>query len=221
MVFARLPRLGEVKTRLARDLGPELALRIYQACLSDSLARYRRVPASRRMLWITGNSETEIRAELEREGIAGGYEIRTQGPGDLGMRLTAALREAWEASLKKVVFLGADSPTLPMAYLARALTALDEVPTAIGPARDGGYYLLGLTPDSPEVFEGIPWGTDGVLTATLERLRGSPAVLLPRWYDVDHLEDLRRLDRDLRRASCCPALSGILAEVSRNLTEGS
>jgi hypothetical protein len=100
-----------------------------------------------------------------------------------------------------VCLLNADSPTLPVAYLVAAATLLaapgDRI--VLGPATDGGYYLIGMKRPHPGLFEGVAWSTDQVMAQTLERAEslGLGVALLPTWYDVDDAETLRMLTREV------------------------
>lgn len=188
MVFAKAPVPGRVKTRLASALGEAPAAELHAAFVRDVVRRHRR-PGRRLTVWRAGDPEHPLWAEL-------GMPLATQQGPDLGARMHAAFAEelAGDAS---VVVLGTDSPTLPPALVDAAFDALDEVPVVVGPACDGGYYLLGARGSVPPVFEAMPWGTGQVLTRTLRALQaaGVDYRLLPFWYDVDRPEDL-----DLLRA---------------------
>lgn len=202
MVFAKAPTPGRVKTRLA--LPPATAAALHAAFVRDVVARHGR--ADRRVtVWRAGDLAHPLWAELvERHGVA----LAEQPPGDLGDRMAAAFA-AEGAAGDPVVILGTDSPTLPPAFVDDAFAALAEGEAVIGPACDGGYYLLGLrgaaTRDRALWPPGLAWGTDAVLPATLAALaaRGPFAVLDP-WYDVDRPADLRWLRHHLPRVTPPP-----------------
>ncbi|RME44423.1 MAG: glycosyltransferase, partial [Deltaproteobacteria bacterium] len=122
----------------------------------------------------------------------GRFPIRAQGEGDLGRRMAHAFSLGL-ASHERVVVIGSDAPTLPPAHLSAAFDALRTRKVVIGPARDGGYYLIGLRGEIPPIFEGIAWGSASVLADTLERLPPRQTHLLPFWFDVDTPDDLRLL----------------------------
>jgi len=217
VVFGRAPVPGAVKTRLfqrpaappgaetsGRSLGPLDAARLYSAFLADVLDKGSRAGFSRRCLYLDGPLEHPKIAEL-----AGQYDyaLRPQTSGDLGARLSAAVAAELRDGARYVVVIGSDSPTLPAAYLEQAkelLSGLCEV--VLGPATDGGYYLIGMARPRLELFAaGMPWGTAGVLPATLERLirlgeAGVRSSLLPFFYDCDTPEDLHLLCACLRHA---------------------
>jgi len=99
----------------------------------------------------------------------------------------------------RVAIIGADTPTLPLEHVLRAFELLKDRDVVLGPSADGGYYLLGARDVVPEIFRGIPWGTDRVLEETLKILKilGLPRVVLPVWRDVDGPEDLEEIRRGL------------------------
>jgi len=108
-----------------------------------------------------------------------------------------AFEDRFAEGFERVVIIGADSPTLPPVYIEQALRSEQEV--VMGPSTDGGYYLIGMKGKMTDIFAGIPWGTDDVLSKTLKALqaKGNHAELLPVWYDVDLPEDLRFLKTHL------------------------
>ena len=120
---------------------------------------------------------------------------------DLGQRMQNCLTEHLALGFRRVVIIGADSPTLPLEILTSAFAALRDRDIVLGPSLDGGYYLMGARTVAPEMFRGITWGGPTVLRDTLRILKilGMAPVLLPQWYDVDTVEDLRRLAGDIMR----------------------
>lgn len=190
--MARFPRPGTAKSRLAADLGEPVAHRLYVAMLRTSLERLARLQGLRRCWHVEGGSPADARGLLKQWDLAGAWTLRVQAPGDLGDRLREAARIHLEEA-GAVVFLGADSPTLPLPYVNRAVQALQEVPFVLGPSADGGYWLLGMRRLEEKIFREIPWGSADVLEATLRRLAAREVVLLPMWYDLDEVSDLERL----------------------------
>jgi uncharacterized protein len=188
VVFARAPVEGQVKTRLARAIGAQRACALYRAFLEDVCALAGSVDA-RRVLAVDGPLD---HPELQRLALENGLELRAQVPGDLGTRMRAALEESLPACV-----IGTDAPTLPRAWLEEALAEVGRHDAVIGPSADGGYWLLGLQRPIPELFRDLPWSTGEVLPATLERLRGRRAHLLPFHYDVDDEAGLRLLSAHL------------------------
>ena len=211
-VFARFPRLGRVKSRLAGRIGDEAALKLYSALLCDSLRRYQRLPAEEKILYFTGCSAGEGVQFLSCVAGLQGFHIAIQGEGDLGDRMWAAAQQSLAQS-SGIVFVGSDSPTVPIPYLRRALQEISETtPIVVGPSRDGGYFLLGLSQPRPELFRDVTWGSNAVLRETLGSAPREDVVLLPFWYDVDEWEDLVRLHQDItqRPISEYPSLRSTL-----------
>ncbi len=194
LIFARYPRLGRVKTRLNPILSPQQSLRLYTAFLLDTLERTALLDIPRK-LFLADCDESEG-AGLLSLAPAGRLDIDIQRGADLGERMWNAYRSV---DSRRAVFIGADSPTLPLSYLEEAFQALRRKPVTIGPVADGGYYLLGLSEPRRELFEGIDWGTDAVLRQTLERLEAGEYFLLPPWRDIDTPQDLAGLALDLRQ----------------------
>jgi rSAM/selenodomain-associated transferase 1 len=173
-----------VKTRLATELGAARAAEAAHAFLLDTLERCARVAARRIVVF----APSEARAEFASL-VPAGYELIEQGSGDLGERLAQFFGAQAEGT--HVVVLGADSPTLPLDYVEQAFALLGQYEAVLGPATDGGYYLLGSRGLLAEAFADIPWSTPHVLEATVAQLqrRGRSLALLPPWYDVDTVED--------------------------------
>jgi len=186
-VFVRAPEAGRVKTRLAAEVGAEAALRVYVRLAEHALAEARAAGAAVRVHFTPAGAEAAVRGWL-----GGPADYLPQAEGDLGERLERAFAEAFAAGFRRVVVIGSDLPELSAEVLRRAAVLLDGYAAVLGPARDGGYYLLGLRAPLPEVFRGIPWSTDAVLARTLDRLRaaGIEPALLETLGDVDEAADL-------------------------------
>jgi rSAM/selenodomain-associated transferase 1 len=200
-LFAKWPAAGAVKTRLGGD--PAWGARVARAFLADTLARLAHIPARRLLAFAPAGAAADFAALA-----AGAFDLVPQGEGDLGRRMGRFVRDRLAEGARAVVLVGADSPTLPPEYVERAFASLQTADVVLGPAADGGYYLLGCGPRLPPVFDGIAWGTPSVLGQTVARLE-NPAwrlALLPPWYDVDtpadwsllcgHLGALRRAGID-------------------------
>jgi len=191
IIFARAPQLGEVKTRLAKTVGAERALALYEAFLDDTCALTQGLGA-RRVLSIAGDVDHPRVAHLAKSQR---LTLEPQGDGDLGERMARAI--ATHVPRGPVVIIGSDAPTLPRAHLHQALDELMAHDVVIGPSDDGGYYLIGARVPVPELFVDVHWSTAEVLPTTLQRLAGRSSLVLPPWYDVDSAEDLERLEAEL------------------------
>jgi hypothetical protein len=186
-LFARWPAPGEVKTRLSPALPASLACDLYRAMLEDALALAAEASADERFLYWAG-------APAARDAPPPGFEVRDQKGDDLGARLALAFDDLLRAPGDRAVILGADCPALEAATLRAAFDALEAHDAVLGPARDGGYTLVGLARRAPELFRDIEWSTPRVLDQTLERAAraGLSVSLLPALDDLDTPEDLVR-----------------------------
>lgn len=203
-VMAKAPRIGEVKTRLVPPLSPAQAAEIGANFLKDIaeniLAAAQLRPIDGYMAYSPAGSETLFRSLLPP-----GIELLAPRHTGLRAALYDAAEDLFAAGYGAACLVNADSPTLPTAVLAEAADALmpagDRL--VLGPAADGGYYLIGLKQAHRRLFEDIDWSTERVFSQTLERAGelGLETVRLPVWYDVDDVGSLRRLRDELRGAA--------------------
>ena len=214
LVFAKPPRAGEAKTRLAEVIGQEAAAGIARAFFEDTWADVSSHPWGVPVLATTDPDAPEWR-EL---GVRGAW---AQGDGDLGDRLSRMLQRAL-ARAPAALAVGTDSPGLPGTLLDDARRALGTKDAVLGPSDDGGFYLLGLRRAPDGLLEGLPWSSEETFERTKERLleRGLSVHVLPPWFDVDRPEDLeplrRRLVRgELRAPATARALARLAAETPR------
>ncbi|HEX8328636.1 MAG TPA: TIGR04282 family arsenosugar biosynthesis glycosyltransferase [Hymenobacter sp.] len=189
LVFARVPLLGRVKSRLAATIGNEAALATYRELLAITREAVvaSGVPATVWLADTAGAAPTAAEA-----GEWPGLAVRCQPAGDLGERMTAAFAHAFAEGAGRVVIIGTDCPGLRAAHLAQAFASLAENDLVLGPATDGGYYLLGLQAPRPTLFQDKPWSTATVLAETVAEARrlGLRVALLPELRDVDDATDL-------------------------------
>lgn len=209
VIFARAPELGAVKTRLAKSVGNEQALALYEAFLEDTCALTQGLGA-RRVLAVAGAVD---HPRIEHLAKSQRLAVEEQGDGDLGVRMARAI--AAHVGMGPVVLIGSDSPTLPRAHLHRALDELMANDVVLGPSDDGGYYLIGARLPVPELFSDVRWSTPAVLATTLGRLGTRSHALLPAWHDVDGAEDLVRLRTELAALppSVAPATRRVLGSM--------
>ena len=181
VLFTRYPEPGQAKTRLIAALGAQGAANLHRRLTERTLATVR---------------ESGLALEIRSTGAPverfaewlGCHNVADQGDGELGARLARA------GPPYPTLIIGADAPDLTPALLRRAANALNDTAAVIGPAKDGGYWLIGLARPVPGVFKGIDWGTDKVSAQTKARLAaaGIEPVLLPELADCDRPEDLSR-----------------------------
>jgi uncharacterized protein len=194
-IFARVPRLGLVKTRLAAELGAAAALAAHVDLVEDTLRRLGAMPGVVTELWLDGAADPMCRRWAGDYGLA----LRLQTNGDLGVRMHEALCASTAAGRPALV-VGTDCPDIDRRYIGAAITALAGAEVVLGPAADGGYGLVGVRRPAPELFRDIPWGTADVLPSTLRAARsaGLAVSLLPEIWDVDTAQDWRRYQRARR-----------------------
>jgi rSAM/selenodomain-associated transferase 1 len=178
-----------VKTRLAADLGAEVAAEVYRLLVEAVLESTVPRPGEyERLLFFTPSAAAAaMRAWLP------GARLLPQVDGDLGARMAGAFERAFQRGAARVALVGTDTPGVSRRAVVDALDALDEADVVVGPSEDGGYYLLALRAPHPGLFEGIAWSTAAVLRETRARDEGHGLVvreLLPL-HDLDTLDDLR------------------------------
>ncbi|MGD8862387.1 MAG: TIGR04282 family arsenosugar biosynthesis glycosyltransferase [Myxococcales bacterium] len=190
-LFARPPIPGRTKTRLSPAVGAEGAAALYAAFIRDTCATVARAGGFDASLWVAGEPDHPA---LQRHGLP----RRAQRGDDLGERMHGALREGLAVADAALV-LGTDLPTLPSGHLRRAARALRKADVVLGPAADGGYYLIGVrgraSRSLPVLFSGVRWSSSHVLADTLDlsARAGLRVATVGPWYDVDGPEDLALL----------------------------
>jgi rSAM/selenodomain-associated transferase 1 len=190
-VMVRAPSC-EGKSRLIRQLRTTDGAGLRTALLRDTLAAVASIDAQKAVLYTPRDGEAEIHRMTPFDAV-----FLAQRGATLGERMRNAAGDLLARGFGRVVLVGADLPTLPAAYLEDALERLarPQESLVLGPAEDGGYYLIGLTHVHDELFDGIPWGPADVLRRTQEAAAALqlPVELLPIWYDVDLPSDLQRV----------------------------
>lgn len=186
IIFVKAPRLGAVKSRLAKGIGPGAALRFYQQVVSSL---FRKTAKDKR--WETVIALTPDRAVYEKLPLFQGFEKFPQRRGDLGERMARALQRAGN---RPVVLVGGDIPDVTAAHIARAFRALGRADLVFGPAADGGFWLVGARMPKrgvARVFDGVRWSGPHALEDTLKNI--SPRrkfELIDKLHDVDTAADL-------------------------------
>lgn len=192
VIFAKAPVPGKVKTRLSPPLSPVQAAAIQDASLRDVVERARGVAADLRICY-----DDEDGAAAWFLDTFADVEVLPQGSGGLGRRLSRVFENGFDSGLSRLVVIGSDSPTLPREELDAAFEALATADVVLGPASDGGYYLVGLRarawPRAHRLFRDVPWSTSDVFTATTAQAAaaGLEVRVLRTWYDIDWFSDLR------------------------------
>lgn len=222
-VLSRPPVAGATKTRLASAVGAEGAAHLAHAFLSDTLERCAAVRhrggAVELELWSATEAATSeehhpLVAEAARTFSAA---LRWQEPGDLGARMRGALDRATTRGARAII-VGSDAPTLPPRQVVAAIHALDHFDLVLGPAADGGFWLIGARSPLPApIFDGVGWSRHTTRAATIAGARalGLRVASVAPWYDVDTLEDLRLLRAHLAiDPSAAPATNRVLASLN-------
>jgi len=189
-VFVKAPAPGRVKTRLAAEIGLHHAAEIYRH-LGRSVVAACAGSGHDTVVWFApAEARPAVRGWLKGLRVAA---FQAQVGGALGTRLAAAFQRHFDAGARRVIIIGSDCPGVDAGLVSRALAVLDEHDLVLGPAHDGGYYLIGLRTPVRRLFRGIAWSTPAVLGQTLARARqlGLSAVLLPQLRDVDTASDAR------------------------------
>ncbi len=185
-IFFRIPEPGKVKRRIAEQLGEDIALRLYRQMLQDTFNNARACRDIKKFGFYIG--------DLSGFRYPEWLKLHPQRGKGLGEKLLNAFEYLFESGYKRVCIIGSDSPTLPSYYIYDAYEQLKYKEVVVGPAEDGGYYLIGMRAMFRALFSGIAWGTPEVLRQTLDRVETAAVsyTLLPEWFDIDRQEDIKR-----------------------------
>lgn len=211
---------GRVKTRLGQTIGMESAAALHQlfvSCLCQELAE---TGLRREVCAAPQESLAAIQRQIDDWGLAGRWTVTDQGDGDLGDRMQRWFRRTLgTASESRSLLIGSDCPTLSAVDIGTAMEELETHDVVLGPAVDGGYYLIGIRgawqPEFALLFQAIPWSTDRVFAVTKERMMqlGLSSTDLPMKEDVDTIEELTNLRHSLASGSGFSALKSNLDEI--------
>lgn len=188
IIFTRKPEKGKVKTRLAKGVGDDKALKIYKYLLNHTAKITAKVKAHRQVYY----TEAIAKKDVWDDDI---FEKKVQIDGDLGDKMLQAFEQAFQDGFEKVVIIGSDLYDINHKLIDKAFAKLDHNDAVIGPATDGGYYLLGTKSIFSEIFKNKPWGTDEVLNLTLKNLKSKQVALLEEKNDIDYKEDAMSFDK--------------------------
>ncbi|MCW2118789.1 TIGR04282 family arsenosugar biosynthesis glycosyltransferase [Flavobacterium sp. 7A] len=191
LIFTRNPTLGKVKTRLAKSIGDEKALEVYKDLLQHTMLQTQYLDCDKYVFYDSQIIEDDI---WDNEI----YNKKLQADGDLGQRMKAAFETLFALGHEKCIIVGSDLFDLQTIDIKHAFHAMDYNEIAIGPAQDGGYYLLGLQKIFPSIFKNKQWGTSSVLADTLNDLPLHHVYLLKTLNDIDTIEDLEKSNYQLK-----------------------
>jgi rSAM/selenodomain-associated transferase 1 len=185
VIFVRNPISGQVKTRLAKDIGDERALEIYLQLLQHTLEITRGLSFRKFIYYADEVSDYDLWS-------VPGYTKRKQNGNDLGERMLNSFKELFDQGFTRIIIIGSDCLQLKTETLEEAVALLESNAAVIGPASDGGYYLLGLTKFYPDLFIDKPWSTDKVFAKTIADFnqQGISYALLEELSDIDDSTDL-------------------------------
>jgi rSAM/selenodomain-associated transferase 1 len=191
IVFTRFPVEGKVKTRLAKNMGNKFAVSFFKACAEHTFKELLKVKETGSELFLFCSEENEI--ELVKQWTENNFNYYSQQGKDLGLKMYNAFNTVFKKGYKKVIIIGTDAPDISMNIIQSAISVLDNCSVVIGPANDGGYYLLGFKSKLVDLFSGIEWSTDSVFDNTIEKLNNSKIkyFMLGELTDIDTMEDLQ------------------------------
>ena len=191
IVFIKNPVIGTVKTRLAKTIGDESALQVYRDLMEKSRKETQEVSADRYLFY-----SKEIKAD---NWSTEHFYKQLQAEGDLGFKMKSAFAEVIKKNSKTII-IGSDCYDLTSTIIETAFKELDSNDLVIGPANDGGYYLLGINKFIPELFEEIEWSTEVVLQQTLEKAKQLELKVkcLQELIDIDNIDDLKKSGYSLK-----------------------
>ncbi len=214
IVMAKEPRHGFAKTRLAADIGADRAQEFAEAFVLDTLATARASRVTTMVAYAPADAGPWFKEHVPWA------ERWAQPDGILGARMQRAVQEATRRGVDRCVIIGMDTPHMARDTVTRAFAALDDADVVLGPAKDGGYYLIGMRGQQPGIFREVPWSTDQVYQVTLERCRaaGLKVVELEEEFDVDDASALPDLETALsERPRVALRTRRLLGLPSRNL----
>lgn len=187
IIFTRNPELGKCKTRLAATVGDESALEIYKFLLNHTVTITKNLKADKFVYYSEKHRENDIwDTEI--------FSKKVQQGEDLGVRMQNAFTEVFELGYQHAIIIGSDMYDLSTSELQDAFTQLEKNNFVLGPAEDGGYYLLGMKEVKPALFKNKAWGTETVQAATLSDLNDEKVVVLNEKNDVDYYEDIKDIE---------------------------
>ena len=214
IIFLKTPVRGGVKTRLASQIGDDLALEAYQAMTADLTANLREYEP---LTWYFFDDPAG--ASLLQSPVSGD-RIRRQAGHDLGEKMSNAFADVFREQVDLAVLIGSDIPYLDSSLIGDFFSRLTEYPLVLGPALDGGYYLIGFQRQlfTPRVFQNIAWSTATVFGDTMQRAKESALTVYSgkMLEDVDTLEDLRSVLADGTIQERIPRLKRVFGQIQEH-----
>jgi rSAM/selenodomain-associated transferase 1 len=190
IIFRKNEVLGNVKTRIAAKVGDQKALEIYQYLVDHTLHACRSIASSKFIYYSDFIPTDSISSHYE-------FKFEIQAGFDLGSKMQNAFQNLFDKGFENIILIGTDCAELEPRHIEEAFELLESHEAVLGPAKDGGYYLVGLKRQIPGFFEGIPWSTSKVLLLTLEKLEKQTVTygLLDLLSDIDEWEDWEDLNQ--------------------------
>jgi rSAM/selenodomain-associated transferase 1 len=195
LIFTRYPQPGTAKTRLMPALGAEGAAKLQRQMTEHTLEQVKQVADNQPLsveIWFAGSGDESTNRQLMQDWLGEEWRYCAQSGEDLGQRLIQAIASAFGAGMQRVVTIGTDCPELDASRIQQAFEQLQQYDIVLGPATDGGYYLIGLRQFTPELFQQIAWSSEIVLqqTVKLAEALGLTIAYLDPLTDIDRPEDL-------------------------------
>ncbi len=187
LIFTRNPILGQCKTRLAATVGDKVALDIYRFLLNHTFAITNELPVHKQVYYSNEIWEDDIWDNSI-------FDKRLQQGSDLGERMANAFTTGFEEGFENIIIIGSDMYDLDTTDLKTAFNALMQNDFVIGPAEDGGYYLLGMSTFNDSVFKNKTWGKEKVFQSTMDDLKNEKVYQLKSKNDIDHYDDVKHIE---------------------------
>lgn len=190
IIFVKNPEKGKVKTRLAKDIGDDQALHVYHRLLQYTKSISKPLNSEKLVYYSDFIDNNDLWDNMT-------FEKHLQNGADLGERMQNAFAEAFARGQQRVLIIGSDCVELETYMIKEAFAVLESNDVVIGPAKDGGYYLLGMRKFYPTLFENKPWSSEDLLMDTIIDLKklNAPYYLLKTLSDIDHAEDLALMSK--------------------------
>lgn len=215
LFFLKYPESGKVKTRLGIELGYDNAARLYRAFINDML---RNLKKAKQEIIICADPDSELK--LYQEMLGDDLKIIFQRGNDIGERMFHAFKDVFANGIEHAVLIGSDIPTLRPEIITEAFKLLENGSPCLGPAEDGGYYLIGFNKNNlaSNAFTGINWSTPAVLQLTYQKMKelGFKPGILPKLNDIDTLNDLKKLRLQADFLNLCTETSQVLEKIGFN-----